>query len=211
MTTTPSPTSAPPTPSLDETLRRGFKTFNPFMVLMWRLGLGKLINIWPPVIGRIMVLTHTGRKTGLKRRTPLNYAEAAGGIYCVAGFGPRADWFRNVTANPKVEVWLPGEWWEGEAEQVTQREIRLPLMRQVLIASGFATFMAGINPYKLSDADLERVTADYCLVRIRRTAARTGADGPGELAWVWPLATMLLLPLALRRRCNRSGRKKLIS
>ncbi|MDD5469023.1 MAG: nitroreductase family deazaflavin-dependent oxidoreductase [Anaerolineales bacterium] len=204
MTTHQSLTPSQHARSTDETLRRGFKTFNPFMVLMWRLGLGAWVNAWPSVGGRIMVLTHTGRKTGLKRRTPVNYAEVDGDIYCVAGYGPRSDWYRNLVADPRVEVWLPGEWWEGLAEGVTQPEARLPLVRQVLIASGFAAHLAGIRPKEISDEALSRATADYCLVRIRRAAPRTGREGPGDLAWVWPLATMLLLPLVLRQRRGRS-------
>ena len=48
--------------------------------------------------------------------------------------------------------------------------------------------------------ELGQVAADYRLLRIRRQAARTGPGGPGDLSWVWPLATMVLLPLVLRRR-----------
>ncbi len=73
-------------------------------------------------------------------------------------------------------------------------------MREVLIASGFAARAVGIDPFTMSDAEIERLTADYRVIHIRRTAARTGPGGPGELAWIWPLATVLLLPLALRRR-----------
>jgi hypothetical protein len=51
--------------------------------------------------------------------------------------------------------------------------------------------------------EFEAVTADYRLIRIRLTEARTGSGGPGELAWLWPLATMILLPLALLRRRKR--------
>lgn len=202
MSTSQSYLQPQPPSHLDAVLRRGFKAFNPFMVLMWRLGLGAWVNAWPSVGGRIMVLTHTGRKTGLKRRTPVNYAEVDGDIYCVAGYGPRSDWYRNLVADPRVEVWLPGEWWEGLAEEVTQPEARLPLVRQVLIASGFAAYLAGIRPKEISDEALSLATADYCLVRIRRAAPRTGREGPGDLAWVWPLAAMLLLPLALRKRRN---------
>jgi len=38
------------------------------------------------------------------------------------------------------------------------------------------------------------------VLHIRRTAERTGPQGPGDLAWVWPLATFLLLPLVFRRK-----------
>ena len=75
----------------EQDLRQGFKYFNRFMLLMWRLGLGRWINLWPEVGGRIMVITHTGRKTGMRRRTPVNYTIANGDIYCTAGFGGVSD------------------------------------------------------------------------------------------------------------------------
>lgn len=147
-----------------------------------------------------MVITHTGRKTGLRRQTPVNYAIVNGEIYCVAGFGPVSDWYRNLLAHPQVEVWLPEGWWAGQAEDVSNSPENLRLKRQVLIASGFAARAAGIDPLHISDEELARQTADYRLVHIRRQEARTGPEGPGDLAWVWPLATLLLLPLALRRK-----------
>lgn len=185
-------------------LQVGFRYFNRFMLLMWRLGLGPWINIWPKVIGRILVITHIGRKSGLKRQTPANYAIIDGDIYCMAGFGRISDWYLNIKADPNVEVWLPDGWWRGIAEEVTDPENRLCLLRQVLVASGFAAFAAGINPYRITDQELEAVTGEYRLLRIRRTAERTGQGGPGDRAWVWPLATMLLLPLVLRRRHSKS-------
>jgi len=184
----------------EEELRQFFKGFNRFMLYIWRLGLGKWVNAWPERGGQIMVLSHIGRKSGLQRRTPLNYAIIGDDLYCTAGYGHLSDWYRNIKANPAVEVWLPEGWWDGEAEDVSESAERLPLMRDVLIASGFAAEAAGIYPKTMSDDELADATAKYCLLRIRRTTARTGAGGPGDLAWVWPVATLLLLPLALRRR-----------
>jgi deazaflavin-dependent oxidoreductase (nitroreductase family) len=181
-------------------LRQAFKLLNRFMMLLWQLGLGSLVNAWPSVGGRIMVLTHTGRKTGLRRRTPVNYAIIAGDIYCTAGFGSVSDWYRNIKADPSVEVWLPDGWWAGTAEEVTGGEGHLSHMRQVLVASGFAALVAGINPHTIRDAELAQATNDYHLIRIRRQEARTGVDGPGKLAWIWPLATTVLFLRALRPR-----------
>jgi len=181
-------------------LRSGFRQFNKFMLLMWDLGLGRWISAWPPVTGQIMVLKHTGRKSGQVRRTPVNYAFVDGELYCVAGFGGLSDWYRNLRANPKLEVWLPDGWWEGTAEEVGDVPNRMDLIRAVLIGSGFAAVFAGLDPYTVSDEEMLREVKDYKLMRIRREAPRTGLDGPGRLAWVWPLATFLLLPLALRRR-----------
>ena len=184
-----------------EQLRQGFKKYlNPFMLTLWRLGLGWWFNVWPAVSGRVMVITHTGRKTGARRRTPVNYAIVDGEVYFVAAFGGISDWYRNILAHPQVEVWLPDSWWAGVAEEVADSAARLRLMRQVMIGSGFAARVAGLNPFAMSEEELDQATATYRLMRIRRTEARTGPDGPGDLAWVWPLAAMILLPLALRRR-----------
>ena len=192
-------------PQLEKKLRQGFKYFNRFMLLMWRLGLGQWVNLWPEVGGQIMVLTHTGRKTGLQRRTPVNYALVGGELYCTAGFGHISDWYRNIVADPNVEVWLPDGWWAGLAEEITDPAGRLPLLREVLIGSGFAAYMAGINPRSMTDEALDAATTDYRLLRIRRTEARTGPGGPGDLAWLWPLSTLILMWLLFRgcRRCKR--------
>ena len=190
---------------LETRLRSGFKAFNRFMLLMWRLGLGGWVNFWPSVVGRIMILTHTGRKTGLRRHTPVNYAVVDGELYCTAGFGAATDWYRNILAHPQVEVWLPDGWWAGSAEDVTGVDNALDLLRQVLIASAFAGRAAGIKPHTMTDEELAAITADYRLVRIRRTAARTGPGGPGELAWVWPVLVMVL---ALRMTWQRNKRSR---
>ncbi|HEY3342677.1 MAG TPA: nitroreductase family deazaflavin-dependent oxidoreductase, partial [Anaerolineae bacterium] len=117
----------------DAQARQGFRYFNRCMLLMWRLGLGAWVNGWPEVGGRIMVITHTGRKSGIKHRTPVNYALIGGELYCTAGFGQVSDWYRNIKANPGVEVWLPEGWWAGSAEEISDPGARLLLLRQVLI------------------------------------------------------------------------------
>ncbi|HLF26565.1 MAG TPA: nitroreductase family deazaflavin-dependent oxidoreductase [Anaerolineae bacterium] len=194
------------TPQLEKHLRHGFKYFNRYMLWLWRLGFGPWLSRWPAVMGRYMVIAHTGRKTGAQRRTPVNYALIDGEVYCVAGFGSISDWYRNIRVNPHIEVWLPEGWWAGLAEDVSDCEQRLSLMRQVLIGSGFAARLAGLNPYTMSDEELDKATATYRLIHIRRTEARTGPGGPGDLAWVWPLAALLLLLPALRRRRSNNHR-----
>jgi len=187
-------------PQLEAKLRQGLKYLSRFHLWMWRLGLGPWLNFWPSGLGRYLVITHIGRKSGLKRRTSVNYALVDDEVYCVAAFGGVADWYRNIIANPQVEIWLPDGWWAGIAEEVTQSETRLPIIRQVLIGSAFAARVAGVNPHTLTDEELDAITKDYRLIRLRRVAARTGKDGPSDLAWVWLVATWILLPLVLFRR-----------
>jgi deazaflavin-dependent oxidoreductase (nitroreductase family) len=191
--------------SVEQAVRQGFKYFNRYMTLMWRLGLGALHGCYPPITGRFLVLTHTGRKTGIRRRTPLNYAIINGDVYCTAGFGPQSDWYRNVRTHPSVEVWLPDGWWAGVADDVSDCADRLVLLRQVLQGSGLVAPLVGVAPQRLSDVELATRTAHYRLVRIRRTVARTGPGGPGDLMWVWPLATLFLLVWGMRRRRRQNS------
>ena len=147
-----------------------------------------------------MVIKHTGRKTGLTRHTPVNYAIVEGDIYCTAGFGRVSDWYLNIMASPEVEVWLPDGRWVGRAEDITDVENGHLFFRQVLISSGFAGPLFGVNPKNLTDLDLINLLESYRLIRIRRQNAMTGAGGPGDLAWVWPAATFVLLGLLITRR-----------
>lgn len=178
-------------------LRTAFGYLNRFMIALWRLGLGRWVNAWPAVGGRIMVLVNIGRRSGVQRRTPLNYASIDGDIYCISGFGRISDWYKNVIENPQIEVWLPEGWWAGVAIDVSDSEARLDVIRQVLIASGFASYLAGIWPRSISDAKLAEATADYRVLRIERTQSLATRGGPGDLLWVWPIATLALLILLL--------------
>jgi deazaflavin-dependent oxidoreductase (nitroreductase family) len=188
---------------LEEKLRQGFKYANKFMVGMWRLGFGPWFNLWPQGWGQIMVITHTGRVTGIKHHTPVNFAIIDGEVYCIAGFGKIADWYRNLLANPEVEIWLPDSWWTGTAEDLSKADNRTEIMRSVVVASGFAGPLFGVDPKALDDESLAEATKSYKVMRIRRVAARTGTGGPGDLAWVWQVATMVLLPLVFFRRKKR--------
>jgi len=183
----------------EQRLRRVFKSFNRFMLLLWRLGLGPWGN-GTEFGGSIMVIKHTGRKTGLTRYTPVNYAVVDGDIYCTAGFGSVCDWYSNLMAIPQVEIWLPDGRWAGVADDVSDSKDRGALLRQVIIASGFAGPLFGADPKKLADADFEKLMDNYRLIRIQREGAVTGPGGPGDLAWIWPLSTFILLLLWFRRR-----------
>jgi deazaflavin-dependent oxidoreductase (nitroreductase family) len=184
----------------EEKWRHGFKMFNHFMLLMWRLGWGPWVNYFPQITGRVMVITHTGRKTGKRRRTPVTYADVDGDLYCTAGFGPGSDWYRNVMSNPQVEIWLPDSWWAGIVEEVVDPQQCMIYLRQIMLNSGQVAPLAGVNPHTMSDDELGKATANYRVLRIRRTAARTGPGGPGDLVLIWPILVMILLPFVFWRR-----------
>jgi deazaflavin-dependent oxidoreductase (nitroreductase family) len=72
------------------------------------------------IIGRlILLLITTGRKTGLPRTTPLQYEQIDGDFYLGSALGQKADWFKNILANPQVEVRVKSRRFHGLAETIT--------------------------------------------------------------------------------------------
>lgn len=185
----------------EKMLRQGFKYGNKWMMFMWRLGLGKCFTVWPSVTGQVMVIVHTGRKTGLKRYTPVNYAIVDGDIYCTSAFGTAAYWYQNILATTAIEVWLPDSRWCAVAEDVSGDGRRLELLRQVLIGSGFAApLFAGVFPKSMTDDELDTLSRNYSLIRIKRTKLKTESNESGDMVWLWLLATVVLLLMLLWRR-----------
>ena len=72
------------------------------------------------VVGKfILLLTHTGRKSGTSYTTPVQYERIDGAYYVGVGRGPKSDWFRNIQANPRVHVQVDRAEFDCLAEPVT--------------------------------------------------------------------------------------------
>lgn len=74
-----------------------------FRVPIWfyRAHLGRLLGY------RFVLLTHTGRKSGLPRQTVLEvvrYDKSTGACIVASGWNTKSDWFQNVTANPIIVI-----------------------------------------------------------------------------------------------------------
>jgi deazaflavin-dependent oxidoreductase (nitroreductase family) len=182
-------------------LRRFFWYLNRyFMVPAFRIGLGPLIG--SPLTGYIMVLETIGRRTGRVRYTPLNYAIRDGQVYCLAGWGSAAHWFRNLSEHPSVACILPGTRLVGVAEMVTDPGEALAAVRQVLSNAGFVGFAAGLNPFTVTDELLREKTRDVIVVRIRPTQIDGGSGDPGGWFWIvsWAMHAVLIAWLIGRWR-----------
>jgi deazaflavin-dependent oxidoreductase (nitroreductase family) len=72
------------------------------------------------LMGRTLcVITTRGRRTGAPRRSGLNYAEDGGIVFVMSGWGTRADWYRNIVADPHVTVRIGRRRWNAIARIVT--------------------------------------------------------------------------------------------
>jgi deazaflavin-dependent oxidoreductase (nitroreductase family) len=81
--------------------------------VLYAIGLGPLIG---PII---LLLTTTGRKSGQPRVTPLQYEEIDGRYYLGAARGLKADWVRNIQADPHVRVQVKRRRFDGRAELIS--------------------------------------------------------------------------------------------
>lgn len=81
--------------------------------LLYSVGLG-------PIVGKIiLLLTTTGRKSGQKRITPLQYEEIEGYFFLGSARGAKSDWYRNIEADGRVEVLVKKRRFRGVAETST--------------------------------------------------------------------------------------------
>jgi deazaflavin-dependent oxidoreductase (nitroreductase family) len=81
--------------------------------VLYAIGLGPVIG------GFIVLLTTTGRKSGKKRVTPLQYEKIGDDYYLGAARGLKADWVRNIQSNPQVELRVGAKHLQGTAEIIT--------------------------------------------------------------------------------------------
>jgi len=79
-----------------------YKRLNKYLVIpLYRLRILPLLGF-----GRIfLILTTIGRKTGKKRRTPLEYHWIEGIMTIFSGRGEDSGWLKNIRANP-ASVWV---------------------------------------------------------------------------------------------------------
>jgi deazaflavin-dependent oxidoreductase (nitroreductase family) len=141
--------------------RKLYKIFNKPPRIAYALGLG-------PIIGRlVLLLTTTGRKTGLLRVTPLQYEQIEGKYYVGSAFGTRTDWYRNILADPGVRVRVGRKEFKALAETSTDPvriadflEVRLTRHPRMI---GMMLRAEGLPPSP-SRQDLESLAEDKALV-----------------------------------------------
>ena len=190
-------------PATMDRLRKVFRSMNRVMVVMWRMGLGRWAEAWPSVGGRVLVVEHRGRRSGTRYLTPLNFAPEGSSRYCLAAFGAGADWYRNVFAAEFAMLWLPDGRWTAHAIDASDELRARERIRQVLIDSGFAARLFGLNPRTMTNDEIDETTATYRLVRF--DLIDRCDEGFEDLTWVWPpvaagMAALVGLGILRRRR-----------
>ena len=95
----------------------------------------------------VMLLTTTGRRSGLPRTTGVSFMPLGDRLVIFSGWGVRSDWYRNVLANPDVTIRVGTKELAATAVPVADPARRQELMRQMKAGSdrcGPPGFMRGI-------------------------------------------------------------------
>lgn len=187
-------------------IQHAFRWVNRFVAVpLLEAGLGPLCNT--PLTGSLMVLRTRGRTSGQWREAPLGYLVLDGHVYCCAGFGYRTHWFRNIQADPHVEVLLPTLAVTGIAEEVTDPAEWSSGMRALLTSLGIISRAVIGDVRRVPDERLQAMAGGLPLVRIRVTGLGVGPFDPGGRGWVLPtLVGVAWLGSRLGRRLGRSRR-----
>lgn len=95
---------------------------------LYRIGVGWLLG------HRFLLLTHQGRKSGRPYQTVLevvHYDPETRESIVVSGWGTRADWYRNIRANPPIAVTTGNEHYQPSYRELSPDEI-YPVIQEYL-------------------------------------------------------------------------------
>lgn len=149
-----------------QTIYHRMKSLNARMMANYKRGVG------PTRV--VMLLTTTGRKSGLPRQTPLQYEKVNDDYYIASARGSDADWFKNIVADPKVHVQIRDREFDAIAEPVTDPVriadfIELRLHRHPIMIRLIMHLFDGL-PLQFSRADLEEFCKEKAMVILQPQA-----------------------------------------
>ncbi|NHZ71504.1 MAG: nitroreductase family deazaflavin-dependent oxidoreductase [Aquificales bacterium] len=168
-----------------------------YPVYLWRLGLG-------PLMGKLFVMiTTTGRKSGLPRRTLTEIHHLNGRKYAPSGFGRRAQWYKNIEADPHVTIQTDEGAESVTAVRVTDDDEILALLEVMMKKDGQAMLDLFLSTLKIEPTpeDILAKKERIYWLRFDPTDEPTPPPQEADLIWVWPVTAVftLLSILVLRK------------
>lgn len=180
-------------------------------MVLWRLGLGPVIARIDVRRGHLVVLTTTGRSSGVPRHVPVVVHEFDGRSYLWCPYGGRSQWYRNVLADPIVTV-------QGQRGARTMRAVAVDVVEAIDFIAELRRFDETFLRSYLAAEDIPDTSEDMVSnarrLHIRRLEP-TPEDGPTalepDLVRLWTgLAMVSAIGMLLRfrrpRRPNRAAR-----
>lgn len=133
-------------------------------IYLYRMRLGFLFG------GRLVLLNHIGMRTGIMRRVVIEVTDRRpdGSIVVCSGFGPRANWYRNLLKTPRATIQIGLRTIAVTAEPLTADEGGQAMVGYALRHPKAARRLARYMGYAVdgSDADFRAVGLDVPFVRL---------------------------------------------
>jgi deazaflavin-dependent oxidoreductase (nitroreductase family) len=136
-----------------------FNDFNAKIIEEFRANGGKVTGMFADA--PLVLITHTGAKSGIKRTTPVVYTRDGDRLVVIAskaGAPSHPDWYYNMTANPRVTVELPGETYEATVTEVSGAERRRLYDAQAAQMPNFAEYERKAEGREIPVLVLERAS-----------------------------------------------------
>ncbi len=176
--------------------------------LAWRLGLGPTVSRIRTVAegSHLVMLTVTGRTSGLPRHLPVALHEFRGEEYLWCPYGSRAQWFRNVVANPVVTL-------QSDSGTEVKRAVAVEDLDDLMaIVADLRDFDETLLRSYLSSETIKDTPQDLAAnahrLHVRRLEP-TSRPGPppleADLRWVWILPPAVVAAVLLGRRRPRAS------
>ena len=165
-------------------------------MVLWRLGLG-------PVVGRLfMIITATGRVSGLPRSTMVEYHRLNGKKYVASGFGEASQWYKNIQADPLVTIQTSDGAESARAIRITDDEEMMDVVNLFKQADSAYFIDFYLRSFDVEPTQ-EEILAKKDRLHFLRFEPTDEATPPGleaDLVWMWPPPFIALLLYLLRRR-----------
>lgn len=171
-------------------------------IWLYRLGLGPLL-----AGAHLMVLTTTGRASGLPRHTAIEYRTHGSKTYVISAWGERPQWYKNLLAQPLVGVAQGGQRFGARARVVYDpgEATRVLYLFRKRAPAVYDALLARLSSEEtVSARTVPAITDHFVIVRLDPTADK-GGPAPVEADWrkAWTALAAgcagLVLAAALRR------------
>ncbi|MCP5058619.1 MAG: nitroreductase family deazaflavin-dependent oxidoreductase [bacterium] len=139
-------------------------------IVLYRMGLGGLLG------RRFLLLHHVGRRSGLARQAVLEVVRhdpATHTCIIASGFGERADWFRNLMAQPETRIELGWKKIDIQAERLPRDEAEREMLDYGQRNPRAAKMVAKLIGYEHdgTDEDLRSLAGVLPLIRLQPRGA----------------------------------------
>ncbi len=160
-------------------------------ILLYRLGLQALV-------GRLfMIMTTTGRRSGLPRHTAIEYHQHSGRKYVMVGWS-KSDWYQNILANPLLTIQTASGVEHVRARRLTSDEE----LGEAWAVAETSPLIRGV--IKLTGANLTRESflaqrERFILLTFDPTDEPTPPPLEADLRWVLPTVSNILTTILIQR------------